>query len=194
MAFSEDIKSQVKENSAFRCCRCQQIGVEVHHIVPQKDGGKDDIDNAAPLCPSCHAAFGDNPMKRKEILEMRDWWYGCVRKMYDAPSTDVVMLDKINSLVGAVERNSTNIEELKDSLRQYTGKIIERITPLSARTVATSVTSSSLDLTGSVRGVLTPADRVALDKRSIGEEASSIEIFVPSASLKSQSFDEGEGM
>ena len=194
MAFSEDIKSQVKRKSAFRCCRCQQTGVEVHQLVPQKDGGKDDIDNAVPLCPNCHTAFGDNPLKRKEIREMRDWWYGRVWKMYHATSPDVGVLDKINSLVGAVERNSANIEELKDSLRQYTGKIIESITPLSARVVATSVTSSSLDLTGRVLGVLTYANRVPLGQGSIGEEASSIEVSVPSTSLKSPSFDEGEGM
>ena len=28
-----------------------------------------------PLCPSCHGDFGDNPVKRTRIREMRDVWY-----------------------------------------------------------------------------------------------------------------------
>lgn len=55
--FPEAVKKLVKEKAHFRCCRCQNIGVEVHHIIPEKDGGTDDVDNAAPLCQKCHAIF-----------------------------------------------------------------------------------------------------------------------------------------
>ena len=75
MSFSESLKLDVKQRSAFRCCRCQSIGVEIHHIIPQADKGPDTIENAAPLCPSCHDYFGANPVKRKEIREMREWWF-----------------------------------------------------------------------------------------------------------------------
>jgi 5-methylcytosine-specific restriction endonuclease McrA len=73
MSFSEKTKIEVKEKAAFRCCRCQSVSVQVHHIIPEEAGGADTIDNAAPLCPSCHNAFGGNPEKRKEIKQMRDW-------------------------------------------------------------------------------------------------------------------------
>lgn len=37
------------------CCICKSHhSVQVHHIVPKSDGGGDEIDNAIPLCPSCH--------------------------------------------------------------------------------------------------------------------------------------------
>jgi 5-methylcytosine-specific restriction endonuclease McrA len=75
MGFSELVKYEVKRQAAFQCCRCHSIGVEVHHIIPQEHGGSDDIENAAPLCPTCHAYFGGNPDKRKEITQMRDCWY-----------------------------------------------------------------------------------------------------------------------
>src|SRR4051794_1649538 len=67
MPFSEKVREQVRFKAAFRCCICGEIGIEVHHIVPQGKGGEDTLHNAAPLCPNCHAWFGDNPRKRKEI-------------------------------------------------------------------------------------------------------------------------------
>jgi 5-methylcytosine-specific restriction endonuclease McrA len=82
MAFSETLKLAVKKRAAFRCCRCQHIGIEVHHIFPESAGGPDTDNNAAPLCPSCHAEFGDNPLKRKEIKQMRDHWYDRVSNTF----------------------------------------------------------------------------------------------------------------
>jgi 5-methylcytosine-specific restriction endonuclease McrA len=38
MAFPERIKLEVKRKAAFRCSRCQNIGVEVHHIIPESEG------------------------------------------------------------------------------------------------------------------------------------------------------------
>jgi hypothetical protein len=61
---------------------CQGLFIEVHHIIPESQGGPDSEDNAAPLCASCHAAFGGNPDKRKTIREMRDFWYErCDKRM-----------------------------------------------------------------------------------------------------------------
>jgi hypothetical protein len=40
-----------------RCCICGRLhSIQVHHIVPSEEGGSDEIDNAIPLCPNCHAA------------------------------------------------------------------------------------------------------------------------------------------
>ncbi len=77
MPFSESVKREVKRRANFTCCWCQNLDhkVDIHHIVPQKDGGPDTIGNAAPLCGSCHTKYGDNPSLRKEIRERRDHWY-----------------------------------------------------------------------------------------------------------------------
>jgi len=80
--FPESVKELVRRKAHFKCCRCHEIGVEVHHIIPQKNGGSNDFDNAAPLCAKCHDDFGDNPTKRKTIKEMRDWWYEECEKKY----------------------------------------------------------------------------------------------------------------
>ncbi|MEQ9455604.1 MAG: HNH endonuclease [Phycisphaeraceae bacterium] len=33
----------------------QRYYLEVHHLVPLSEGGPDTVDNAAGLCPTCHA-------------------------------------------------------------------------------------------------------------------------------------------
>lgn len=82
MAFSEEQKAAVRRLGHFRCCLCHALGVQVHHIIPTVDGGPDTEDNAAPLCPSCHDAYGANPVKRKFIREARDFWYElCARSV-----------------------------------------------------------------------------------------------------------------
>jgi HNH endonuclease len=73
--FQEVTKLAVKRRAHFACCVCHEVGVEVHHIVPQAESGVDDEANAAPLCPSCHETYGANPTKRKFIRETRDLWY-----------------------------------------------------------------------------------------------------------------------
>ncbi|MCL2085627.1 HNH endonuclease [Candidatus Saccharibacteria bacterium] len=78
MAFTEKLKLRVKKKAAFRCVICRGEFVEVHHIIRPGDGGSDDEDNAAPLCASCHDNYGDNPSKRKQIREMRDYLYEIV--------------------------------------------------------------------------------------------------------------------
>jgi hypothetical protein len=82
MAFSEQLKHNVRRKSHLSCCLCKAIGIEIHHIIPQEEGGADTEDNAAPLCPSCHEAYGANPLKRKFIREARDLWYDICAKRY----------------------------------------------------------------------------------------------------------------
>jgi SOS-response transcriptional repressor LexA len=85
MSFTEQTRLAVKRKAAFRCCRCHEIGIDIHHIIPQHEGGPDDIENAAPLCQNCHSLLGDNPRKRSEIRQMRDWWYSIVAERYGSP-------------------------------------------------------------------------------------------------------------
>ncbi|QLE39750.1 HNH endonuclease [Nostoc sp. C052] len=80
MAFSEKIKLLAKQKSAFRCCLCHKPFVEIHHIIPQAEGGSDKLENAAPLCSYCHDLYGGNPEKRKTIRQMRDDWWKVIEK------------------------------------------------------------------------------------------------------------------
>lgn len=123
MAFSEKLKLEIKRRADFRCCRCREIGIEVHHIVPEAEGGASTEENAAPLCPNCHTWFGDNPKKRKEIAQMRDWWYEACHANYAGreDKTD----KKLDELIAEVRRQTATdqerqkaISEIKRTLRQ----------------------------------------------------------------------------
>jgi len=149
MPFTEKQKLEVKEKAAFRCCRCQNIGIAVHHIIPEAAGGPDTLDNAAPLCPSCHASFGDNPQKRKEIAEMRDWWYRQVSEKDSGP--DLVLLSKINEKIDGIWHNQgAELRDLKEILRKVSNETIDRITPETA-TVASSLIVNASSAASSVR-------------------------------------------
>ena len=143
MGFSEKIKLEVKKKAAFRCCRCSDIGVEIHHILPQKDGGPDEIDNAAPLCPSCHEKFGDNPKKRKEIRSMRDWWYEVVEEKYGNKDT-IQRLEQISGSLETVKQgHSEELAELKDMLLKFSADTINNMTKETASVATSSVVSAT---------------------------------------------------
>ncbi len=81
MAFPESVKARVRRMAHVQCCICEgPFGVDVHHIVPETEGGSDDIDNAAPLCPTCHRTYGSNSEARKQLRERRDVWYEICRR------------------------------------------------------------------------------------------------------------------
>ena len=84
MPFTEALKLQIKKKSHFCCAICHSVGVEIHHIIPQAEAIDDTIDNAAPLCPSCHETYGANPTKRKFIREARDFWYELCENKYSS--------------------------------------------------------------------------------------------------------------
>jgi len=83
MSFPESTKLTVKRKADFSCCWCRDRHnkVDVHHIIPEAQGGSDEEDNAAPLCGSCHDKYGGNPNLRKEITLRRDQWYEICAKL-----------------------------------------------------------------------------------------------------------------
>ncbi len=121
MPFSPALKDQIRKMAAFRCCRCHEIGIDIHHIVPQAKGGTDDIDNAAPLCQNCHDRYGANPEKRKEIRQMRDWWYEVVREKYHGDQSG---FEKLNETLLKIQRTQESNQAEMDKLRS---EVIEEV-------------------------------------------------------------------
>ena len=114
MAFSEKLKKQIRKRCHMRCCLCHDIGVEIHHIVPQAQNGADDERNAAPLCPTCHNRYGANPDKRKFLTECRDNWYEICDNRYSNESELQEMRAMLHSLVDANDGTATNIGSKKE--------------------------------------------------------------------------------
>jgi HNH endonuclease len=126
MPFPPAVKLTVRRMAAFQCCRCHEIGVDIHHIIPQAQGGSDDIDNAAPLCPNCHDWFGGNPEKRKQIRDMRDWWYDVIKEKY--PTGGQSQFEKLNETLLKIQDSHATTAEL-DQLRT---EVIEAVNGIRA--------------------------------------------------------------
>ncbi len=140
MPFTESIKLEVKKKAMFRCCRCQNIGIDIHHIVPENDGGSSEIENAAPLCPNCHDQFGDNPQKRKELTQMRDNWYEKVEQQYPLNNpVSIQVLDSINTKLENIHNDQKEIGKLKQILMEVAQLRIDSITSGSASVVASNI-------------------------------------------------------
>lgn len=107
MPFTDAIKVEAKRRADFSCVICKQPFVEVHHILPEAHGGPSTLDNAAPLCGSCHDLFGGNPDKRKQIRGMRDFYWEVCQKRNANP--DVVALNqRLDAIQSGVQANQTN--------------------------------------------------------------------------------------
>src|SRR5260221_11617732 len=158
MAFSLQITNRVKEKAAFRCCRCQSIGIEVHHIIPQKHQGPDIFENAAPLCPNCHTWFGDNPQKRKEITQMRDWWYKRVDELYSPTVVNYQLLNDINTKVEALTTNQDKaLTVLKETLLKVATNTIEQMTAGTARITASGIANATVSPSSSRSPSVSPS-------------------------------------
>ena len=154
--FSEKIKNEVKRKAHYKCCMCERIKVDVHHIVPQKVGGSDDIDNAAPLCGHCHDLYGDNPMMRKTIRGRRDLWYElCEKSEQKADFTPILkkmdgLFEKLKDLEDNQEDQGKTLNEIRevsaDFLRERADQIATTATPDEIiSTVSGSTTASNID-------------------------------------------------
>ncbi len=120
MAFSPALKLKVRRRAHFECCICFKIDVEVHHIIPEAQGGPDIEDNAAPLCAYCHSLYGNNPDKRNFIRQRRDWWYEVCEQKYPATpqsldslqhlAENTVTKKDLNAAVAALEVMIQNIK------------------------------------------------------------------------------------
>ena len=116
MPFSEAIKKLARQKAHFVCVVCRSVPfVEVHHIIPESEGGPNTIENAAPLCAGCHDLFGNNPDKRKQIRDMRDQWYEICEKRYMNPDIGV-HFEKINELYETQQSIKEDQEKQKELL------------------------------------------------------------------------------
>ncbi len=89
MPLPRDVREQALLASARHCCVCRRykgVKIEVHHIVPESEGGENTADNAIALCFDCHADAGHyNPnhprgtkYSQSGLERARDEWHRIV--------------------------------------------------------------------------------------------------------------------
>jgi hypothetical protein len=106
MAFPENLKVRLRKKAFHQCCLCFKMPIDIHHIVPQEQGGPDTEDNAAPLCPTCHRIYGNNVDHRKMIREARDNWYEKCSKRFAEDA------EQFRVLAERMENNENNTKIL----------------------------------------------------------------------------------
>lgn len=90
MGFSAKVKQEVFVKSARHCCVCHKpkgINIEVHHIIPQHQGGEDTLGNAIALCFDCHADAGHyfaghpkgSKLSPQELMQHKEEWFSIVK-------------------------------------------------------------------------------------------------------------------
>lgn len=152
MSFSEKTKKEVMQKAGYCCCICHKpsVSVQVHHIMPEAEGGDDSIENAAPLCPSCHAEYGANPEKRTRIREIRDWWYKTIANMYSSKIVSPEQLNGINkylrfmdakqdSILKKQDKHDSDLDNLKTQLKIISNSTIDSMTPVTSDITTSAV-------------------------------------------------------
>ena len=163
MDFSESTKLEALRLAGFKCCVCGDntsvISVEVHHIIPQKDSGPSDLDNAIALCPNHHEEFGANSGKRKRLKEIRKYWYGVIENKYS--SSDSRLLKEISNHF--MDLNKA-LPDLKKDLHKITDLLIQRTTAENARTTVSSIVGSLTSISASASPSPSPEPPINLDE------------------------------
>lgn len=143
MDFTEQTKKIIRKKAMYKCCFCQNLDIEIHHIKPEKEGGSNDINNGAPICPNCHERFGNDKNKRKRIIEARDNWYEVVEKMYP-DNRELNRLERLGTTLDKLQQNQIKLSTFKKELKDFTNEMINNITLGTASSTATGMANATL--------------------------------------------------
>jgi hypothetical protein len=106
MAISPSTRYKVLERDKFKCQLCgkspPQIELEVDHIVPKAEKGRDNIENLRSTCKDCNRGRGtlvEKGISSKDLLSPQDMplpWFGCEHGIDNYE--DLVRLDEIQTI------------------------------------------------------------------------------------------------
>jgi hypothetical protein len=132
MGFTPKIKENILVASARHCCVCHRykgVKIEIHHIIPKEQGGKDTFKNAIPLCFDCHSDAGHYFAKHpkgtkfsiKELKKHKESWFSIVEKNTIPLKNDNVihsryLITKEFDLLKEISNKNLNRFPIKNSL------------------------------------------------------------------------------
>lgn len=88
----KDVSSRTAEKIFKRmelpcsCCGEYVKGVhwDIHHIIPRKEGGKNDMDNLCYICPNCHRiVHTDSSLLKRPLVSLRQQLEECGKDWRD---------------------------------------------------------------------------------------------------------------
>lgn len=116
MAFPKNEVEELLVRCHRSCCICHRfcgVKIETDHLVPKAQQGKDDIENAIPVCFNCHAeihCYNDkHPRGRKfttdELRQHKAYWLKKCDDMLGECRTSDVEIGPIQALIDEIEFN-----------------------------------------------------------------------------------------
>ena len=83
-SLSSRTRSKVLERMKMCCSLCgwAEGSVDLHHIVPKKDGGKDTLDNITPICPNCHRMVHNGYISTDDLMSFTDLYGDSWKHLY----------------------------------------------------------------------------------------------------------------
>jgi len=93
----------IRDNRTCQLCNEEKENLDVHHIIPKKQQGRDDFNNLITLCHPCHMKleFRKPPKQTKTIISL---------------SLDDEVIDKLDELRGLVAFSTYLNDLLKEKL------------------------------------------------------------------------------
>jgi len=148
MPFPEKTKEEVRYKSRYMCVFCKQLGpLDVHHIIPQREKGSDNIDNAVCLCPTHHRQYGDNPAFYEHLRTERDKWYDyCEKFLPNAKDIE----DRFESLekkvfeIQSYTKNEENVDAMKKIMINTYNTVIANLTEAKKKLEKKDLTPSDI--------------------------------------------------
>jgi hypothetical protein len=123
--FSEKTIEQARIAAGFKCCMCRvQPCFHTHHLDPLAGN---DFENAAPLCPTCHDRYGNDPSKQKFIRQSRDDWYRYNKETRPERQKELELNKEIFDKLEALEAKTVTKEEL---LHDLIPKIVDTLSSM----------------------------------------------------------------
>lgn len=83
-SLSSRTRSKVLERMKMCCSLCgwAEGSVDLHHIIPKKDGGKDTLDNITPICPNCHRMVHNGFISPDDLMSFTDLYGDSWKNLY----------------------------------------------------------------------------------------------------------------
>lgn len=117
--------------------------MQIHHIVPEAEGGSGEYDNGIPVCLDCHAEIeSKSNMGRRftagELLEHRNRWFAVVR---DRPEV-LVRAARSQTETGPLEALLSELEF--NRLAVFEGTLDENFPPLGTEQFHRAIATNAL--------------------------------------------------
>jgi len=86
--------------------------------------------------------IGSEIIPKKEIRDMRDWWYRTVQQMYP-DNRQISKIEVLSNRLDQYQKNQITPDEFKSQLRAFADEIINSLSSYSAVLISTALASAS---------------------------------------------------